>query len=52
MEKDQRENYDTEDKQKHKKYTINVVRIIYILKAEIRTGTEAMTRIYGKELCT
>lgn len=51
MEKDQR-NYDPEDKQKHKKYTINAVRIIYILKAEIRTGTEAMTRIYGKELCT
>lgn len=32
-------------------YTINVVRILYILKAEIRTGTETMIRIYKRELC-
>lgn len=39
-------------RQRIRSYTINVVRILYILKAEIRTGTETMIRIYKRELCT
>lgn len=48
MQKDQRENDETEDEYKNE---FDYIKIIHILKAEIRAiGTETMKRIYGKEL--
>lgn len=45
-----KKNDETEDEYKNNLYYYK--NYIHILKAKIRTGTETMTRIYGKELCT
>lgn len=49
--RDRSKKYDeTEDEYKNNLYYYK--NYIHILKAKIRTGTETMARIYGKELCT